>query len=108
MRIPIVIRKIESSLFLFSGKNAQVIVDPKWPFFIKNNPFVPIFTYDKWGLRADIYRLSYSERSGKTFSELLEIAKDGRNRACFFRDGMRGSLAFSADEIRRQLFIPTR
>ena len=107
MRIDVVVRKVQDSFFLFNEDKVKIVIDREFPVTINNKIFIPIFTYDRWGLKVLLFKTTERERREHLFSNLIKlIKKDGRRPLAFFRDGMKGSVALSSSEMRRKFFVP--
>jgi hypothetical protein len=94
MRTKVYVRKVTEYLYVFDAEThiVKYVLSDGGVLLIKGRKYICSFTYDKWGLKANLY---YK-------------VNDGRKPACFFRNDMKGSLAMTSSELRRGLFIITR
>lgn len=108
MRVDIVVKNMNGILTLcFSDGTLMHPLSEDVPVFINNKPFIVIISYDRWGTKVLLFRASESERKTNSHRNLIRlIKKDGRKPIAFFRDGMKGSLALSSKQMRKQLFKP--
>jgi hypothetical protein len=108
MRVDICIKSVNNQFSIcFSDGTLMHHLSENMPVFINNKPFISIISYDRWGVKILLFRASESERKTNSHPNLIRlIKKDGRKPLAFFREGMKGSLALSSKEMRKDLFKP--